>query len=423
MSTKKFSFDHLNLTPTLLASLKKIDFKTPTPIQSKAIPIVLQNKDLIACAQTGTGKTAAFCLPILKNIELKNDYSALILTPTRELATQIKDFLKLITEGTSGIRVGLIIGGIPLHTQLKMLKNQPQILVATPGRLVDHIQRQTVDLGQTNMIVLDEADRMLDMGFIEELNRILKYLPKKRQTLMFSATISTVTKSLASRYLYKPEHISVGSTSTPIDKIKQIPVETDRSNKLDCLLNQLNSQQGSSLIFVKTRRGVEVLSKELLSYGYKIRRIHGERTQAQRNSALEDFKNGTCRILIATDVAARGIDVPNIQVVINYDTPQTSEDYVHRIGRTGRAGASGVAVNFLTPENERQWGSIVNDLEGKGPKFSTQTNVTTKKSTKKSKFKSGVFSKSKKTKKHSSTFRGKKKSSQKKRSSHKRARS
>ena len=362
------SFFELVKTELVLEALDKINFQQPTEIQAQAIPIIQRGRDLIACAQTGTGKTAAFCLPIIDKLTRLENENALILTPTREIASQITDFLKSVLHRNLQLRLVLLIGGHALEKQTRALKKQPRIIVATPGRLNDHLKRRALNLESFTTLILDEADRMLDMGFAPQLRTISNYLPRNRQTLLFSATIQGETKELAQRFLTKPLQLTIGKPSQPISKIHQINIETEDAEKIDRLMDELNQRQGSKLIFVKTRSGVERLFNTLKGFGYKLGRIHGERTQTQRNTALSEFSDGTHSILVATDVAARGIDISNIGQVINFDPPQMTEDYIHRIGRTARAGKSGEALNLITPKNTLEWLEIFEVLKGKGPK-------------------------------------------------------
>ncbi len=358
-------FDSFNLSTEIMSSLEKVEFSNPTKIQSLSIPPILNNKDLLATAQTGTGKTAAFCLPMLEKLLKKEIHSSLILVPTREIGIQIKDFLKKLVIGQMELNIVLLIGGVSLKQQFKILQKKADIIIATPGRIIDHLERKTLFIKNTNYLVLDEADRMLDMGFTTQLNQILNHLPKQRQTLFFSATFQKNTQTLAKKYLIKPQRVQAGETAKPIDAVMQKNINTIALERPDILMDILNEREGSCLVFIKTKINVEKMYKFLKEHGFTVLRIHGDRTQRQRISALDEFQKGTNDILIATDVAARGLDIPQIKHVINYDPPQTSDDYVHRVGRTARAGATGQAINFIIPNNKEQWDLIYLGLQGK----------------------------------------------------------
>jgi ATP-dependent RNA helicase DeaD len=360
-------FSEMSLSPALAQALKAMAFEKPTPIQAQAIPPAVEGRDVIGCAQTGTGKTAAFCIPLISRLERHSFLSALILVPTREIAAQIEKVLSLLTQGQPTLRPVLLIGGKSMDPQRRQLSRRPRIIVATPGRLVDHLRQGSVRLESAGLLVLDEADRMLDMGFAPDLNRILQYLPPNRQTLLFTATLAPEVEKLALRLLRKPVQIKVGTVSRPIAKIRQSVLETDQKQKSDVLLDELNRRDGSVLIFTRTKRRTDKLAKFLDSYGHDVARLHGDRSQAQRTAALDGFRSGKVRILVATDVAARGIDVPHISHVINFDLPSVPEDYVHRIGRTARNGAGGEAVSFITPEDRQQWRAIQKVIGTAGP--------------------------------------------------------
>lgn len=341
----------------------KMGFEKPTPIQAQAIPVVFSDQDLIGCAQTGTGKTAAFSLPIIVKLLKTPGKTALILVPTRELAAQIQEVLVKLTYFTPELKSVLLIGGTSMKSQLKSISRQPRIIVATPGRLVDHLSRRSLALMNTEILVLDEADRMLDMGFAPQLNQILRFLPKDRQTLLFSATLPPDIQKLAGKYLRNPIRVTVGAISQPAKKIVQSIVHTTVTKKNDVLMDELNLRQGSVLIFTRTKARTDRVAHFLTGYGHKVSRIHGGRSQGQRNLALAGFKDGKFRILVATDIAARGIDVAHIAHVINYDLPQVPEDYVHRIGRTARADREGEAVSLVTPEERGLWKDISRLIE------------------------------------------------------------
>lgn len=348
-----FSSDHL--PEPLVRALQQMAFSKPTPIQEQSIPRVLEGGDLIACAQTGSGKTAAFGIPLVVKLINDPDARALVLAPTRELAKQIADVLILLTQYLPRVQTAVLIGGASMFKQRNALQRQPRIIVATPGRLNDHLRRQGQLLQKTRFLVLDEGDRMLDMGFAPQLDAILKFLPKERQTLLFSATLAPAVRKLAQKYLHQPGEVSVGPQSQPVEKIKQVALQTTHATKNDLLLDELNARNGSVLIFTRTQHRTDKVARYLEGYGFPVSRIHGGRTQGQRNQALNGFRNGKFRILVATDIAARGIDVPQIAHVINYDLPMMAEDYVHRVGRTARGGASGEAVSLLTPDDQGAW--------------------------------------------------------------------
>lgn len=352
------NFNLLGLPPALLESLKVIEFNTPTPIQAQTIPIALEGKDILGSAQTGTGKTGAFGIPLVAYLLNNVDKTALILTPTRELALQVSDTLKLFLGKKTNVKAALLIGGDSMLKQLAQLKAKPRLIVGTPGRVNDHLVRGTLKLNNTGFLVLDETDRMLDMGFEVQLQKISKCLPEVRQTLMLSATISPTIVKLASNYLKDPVRVSIAGEAFPIDKIKQEIVKTTEAEKVGILLDKLNQFPGPVIVFVKTKIGSEKLADKLCEYGHSADAIHGDLRQRNREQVIKSFRSGRTRVLVATDVAARGLDIPNIECVVNYDLPSQPEDYIHRIGRTGRAGASGIAVNFITPSDSGKWKDI-----------------------------------------------------------------
>jgi ATP-dependent RNA helicase DeaD len=352
------NFNELKLPLPLEKALQAMKFEKPTPIQEQAIPAALTHRDLIGCAQTGTGKTLAFCVPTLARLIKLPSKTALVLVPTRELATQITDVLKQLTLFTPDIKSTILIGGMPMQPQIRSIQRRPRVIVATPGRLVDHLKRGTISLTSTEILILDEADRMLDMGFAPQLNQILRFLPKTRQTLFFSATLPADIEKLSMRFLKDPVRVTIGAISQPVKKIHQSVVQTSVAKKNDALLDQLNTREGSVLIFARTQVRTDRVSRYLEEYGVSVTRLHGGRSQGQRNSAVSGFRDGRFRVLVATDIAARGIDISHIAHIINYDLPMQAEDYVHRIGRTARAGADGQAVSLITPEDRLQWRKI-----------------------------------------------------------------
>lgn len=329
----------------------------PTEVQTKALPAILAGQDVLATAQTGTGKTIAFLLPLVVRLNQEKEKNALILSPTRELAQQTFEELTKLTSEEYPLSAVLIIGGDNIHKQFADLRKKPRVIVATPGRVIDHMQRKSIDLRRTHFLVLDETDRMLDMGFIDDMRSIAGTLPVPRQTLLFSATLPPEITALAKEFLNNPVRIQVGSVVSPIDLVLQEIVHVDIREKLPQLLHELNTRAGSVLIFTRTKHGAERLAKQLKLYGQKANALHGDLRQNRRRQVLEFFKNQTVRILVATDVAARGIDVPHIAHVINYDLPQCPEDYIHRIGRTGRAGAVGNSISFIAGDEDK-WKEI-----------------------------------------------------------------
>lgn len=352
------TFESLGLPASILAAVKKVGFTAPTPIQSKAIPVALEGKDVLGSAQTGTGKTAAFGIPMIAKLIAEPKSVGIIMTPTRELAAQVLSTLTPLLEGNRGIRTALLIGGEAMGKQFSQLQRHPRIIVGTPGRINDHLERRSLNLSQANFLVLDETDRMLDMGFGIQIDRILKFMPKERQTLLFSATIPAEIEKLASKYQKSPVRISVGSGTTPIAKIKQELMHVGEGEKYQKLLGQLYDRKGSILVFVKTKFGAKRMAEKLCKEDFKADAIHGNLNQNKRDRVIQGFRDKKYRVLVATDVAARGLDIPHIEHVINYDLPQCPEDYIHRIGRTARAGAEGSAVAFITPADGRLWHAI-----------------------------------------------------------------
>ncbi|MBR4355395.1 MAG: DEAD/DEAH box helicase [Elusimicrobiaceae bacterium] len=340
----------------LQGALSRQGITEPTPIQTAAIPDILAGRDVLATAQTGTGKTLAFLLPLAARLMIRPEENALILSPTRELAQQTFEEWQKITDGQN-LPAVLVIGGDNIHKQFADLRRHPRVIVATPGRVMDHLMRKSIDLRRTHTLVLDETDRMLDMGFIDDMRRVAKVLPTPRHTLLFSATLPTEVKQLAQEFLKNPVRVQIGSVVKPAEFVLQEIVRVDIREKLPQLLHELNTRSGSILIFTRTKHGAERLAKQLKLYGQKCNALHGDLRQNRRRQVLEFFKNQTVRILVATDVAARGIDVPHIAHVINYDLPQSPEDYIHRIGRTGRAGAVGNSISFIAGDEDK-WKDI-----------------------------------------------------------------
>lgn len=349
-------FENLNLHPKLLDSINRLKFTTPTPIQAQAIPVVLEGKDLLAIAQTGTGKTLAFGLPMLQNLN-KTEGLGLILLPTRELAIQVQESLMKLA-GHLGLKTVLLIGGAPLYQQKRQLREEYNVIMATPGRLMDHLKQKTVNLSNVHVLVLDEADRMLDMGFAPQIKEIMKSIPAKRQTLLFSATMPKPLMLLANSMMQTPYYIEVAPSGTTAEKVEHTFVVMRKENKSSELCELLKRLDVSALVFTRTKYGASKLAHYLKENSFSAAEIHSNRSLGQRRMALEGFKSGRYKILVATDIAARGIDVVDIGVVVNYDLPDNPEDYVHRIGRTGRAGKEGLAISFATPDQKRDLETI-----------------------------------------------------------------
>ena len=352
------NFNELQIDNKLKNSISAANFKIPTPIQIKSIPFGLNGKDILGTAQTGTGKTLAFTIPMINKLILNKSSMALIVCPTRELASQVMQIVLKLNVREIGIGNALLIGGEGMQKQLRKLNKRARIIVGTPGRINDHLKRKSLNLSRVTYLVLDETDRMLDMGFTPQIEHILKFIPKNHQTLLFSATLPNNILKISDKYLNKPERISVGSLSTPIEKIKQETFQITQDKKYHELINQLIDRNGSILVFVKTKHGADKIVKRLKQDGHSVEAIHGNLRQSKRQRVINGFRNGKYRILIATDVASRGLDIPLIQHVINYDLPQIPEDYIHRIGRTGRAGKEGTALTFLTNHDKSMWRSI-----------------------------------------------------------------
>ena len=353
------SFQKLGLGPNILRSIEDSGYSEPTPIQTAAIPLILEGKDVIGIAQTGTGKTAAFTLPMLATLERLNSEGsrrrqtrALVISPTRELVVQIHDNVKAYASHVP-LRVATVYGGVGEGPQKKALRNGVDLVIATPGRLMDLMDQGCADFSGLEFLVLDEADRMLDMGFLPNIRRIVKDLPKKdRQTLLFSATLSREIEKLTHEFQHKPQTVEIGRRSNPADTVEQFVHEVPKSQKIDLLKHLLeDNQMYSVLVFTRTKYGADRVAKQLGRDKISSGAIHSNRSQNQRARALQDFKDGKIRVLVATDIAARGIDVEGITHVVNFDFPPQAEDYVHRIGRTGRANMDGVAISFLTAED------------------------------------------------------------------------
>jgi ATP-dependent RNA helicase RhlE len=347
------SFSTLGLSSESQAALARAGYRVPTPIQARAIPPALAGKDVIGCAATGTGKTAAFVLPLVERLAGKHGTRALVLAPTRELATQIDEHAARFG-AARGVRTALLIGGVSIGPQQIALHSRPQLLIATPGRLIDHLESRNVSFQDIEFLVLDEADRMLDMGFKPQLTRILAALPRDRQTLLFSATMAGEVADFARKHLRSPTRVEVSPSGTVAERAEQRVYRVTQNEKPSLLLALLAEDELSTLVFTRTKHRTDKLTRMLERAGHRVSRLHSNRSQSQRQQALEGFKKGKFRVLVATDIAARGIDVAEIGHVVNFDLPHVAEDYVHRIGRTARAAASGKASSFCGPEETGQ---------------------------------------------------------------------
>jgi ATP-dependent RNA helicase DeaD len=355
------SFHEMGLSPLLLQTLDKAGFTQPTAIQALAVPLALQNKDIMGSAQTGTGKTMAFALPLINQLLTNPTGAGLILLPTRELAQQVLANINQLLVKGSPIRTTLIIGGEPYAKQLSQLRQKPSIVIGTPGRVIDHLGRGTLKADAFNFLVLDETDRMFDMGFSIQLEQIIKQLPTERQTLMFSATFPSGIERLAAKYMRSPERIfvqEIQDAGVVANNLTQETIEMKEGGKYEELVKQLDSREGTILVFVKTKDDADSLDGELGRKGYDTCTIHGNLRQNKRERVMRAFRQGKHRIMIATDIVARGLDVPHVKHVINYHIPDVPEDYVHRIGRTARAGATGSAVSFVAGSDRRRWQAI-----------------------------------------------------------------
>ncbi|MEO8100668.1 MAG: DEAD/DEAH box helicase [Acidobacteriota bacterium] len=361
------SFTELPISDALQRNLLTHNYKTPTSVQEATIEPAMEGKDIVATAQTGTGKTLAFALPVIHRLAstpAKTGIRAIILSPTRELALQINETFVKLAPGT-GIKTGVAVGGMSEGPQLQSIKRGANVLIATPGRLFDFLDRKLVRLENVSMLVLDEADRMLDMGFLPSIKKLIAILPPDRQTLLFSATIESSVKHLVDTYVRNAVRVAIGSATRPVENIDLHLYEVEQDQKLDLLGGMLKKEEGSFLVFARTKRGADRLSQKLSGGGVKSTAIHGDRSQNQRNQALKGFQDGYYRVLVATDVAARGIHVEGISHVVNYDLPQIPEDFIHRVGRTGRAGAKGTASTFATRSERKEIGHIERTIEKK----------------------------------------------------------
>ena len=365
------TFEALGLLPEVLTAVRRAGYDRPTPIQAQAIPLVLKGRDLMGLAQTGTGKTAAFTLPIINRlIDGPRRTRALVLTPTRELAIQVEESVRNYA-ADSGLEVIAVFGGVPLEPQQKKLRDGVDIVVATPGRLIDHLERQNVVLDDLENLVLDEADRMLDMGFAPQINRIVDQIPPYRQTLLFSATMPPEVEALARKYLRRPKVVQIGRRSSAANTVTHAVYPVPREKKSELLVELLKDTKTETvLVFTRTKHGADKVVHALEKAGVKATAMHADKTQAQRIKALEQFRSGEVNVLVATDIAQRGLDISGITHVVNYDVPQQPEDYIHRIGRTGRAASTGDAFTFMSPDEIAMVRSIENTIGAPIPRIS-----------------------------------------------------
>ncbi|WP_442593039.1 DEAD/DEAH box helicase [Parapusillimonas sp. JC17] len=376
-STPAATFSEFGLHPSILQAIAETGYTHPTPIQAQAMPIAMDGRDVMGAAQTGTGKTAAFTLPILHRLmqyanasasPARHPVRALILTPTRELADQVYENVATYSKATP-LRSAVVFGGVDINPQRDALRRGCELLVATPGRLLDHVEQKNVNLSQVGILVLDEADRMLDMGFLPDLDRIVRLLPAKRQGLLFSATFSNEIRKLGRNFLTDPVEIAVAARNATADTVTQVAYPLASADKRAAVVHLVKSKGlNQVIVFSNTKIGTGRLARELVRDGVKAESIHGDKSQLDRMKALEAFKSGELEVLVATDVAARGLDVAGVPCVINYDLPHNAEDYVHRIGRTGRAGKSGEAIAFFTPDEERYLLDIEKLIKAKIPR-------------------------------------------------------
>jgi len=371
-------FSEFTLSDALIARLNNNKFETPTPVQAAAIPPALEGRDVLATAQTGTGKTLSFLIPIIEKLQKSEvrGAQALILLPTRELAMQVEKAFRTIRTSPSQT-VALVVGGLAEGSQLEAIRRGARLIVATPGRLEDFLKRKLVRLDGVKMLVLDEVDRMLDMGFQPAIARIAGMLPETRQTLCYSATLEGAVKEVARKYLNNPARIEVGSVLKPAENVELRTFEVEPDKKQELLEHLLGTEEGSFLVFVRTKHGADRVARRLSKGGFSATQIHGDRTQSQRNQALRSFSEGHHRVLVATDVAARGIDVANVAHVINFDMPKVAEDFVHRVGRTGRASAHGVASTFAIPAERGDLRKIERTLSISMKRFRVRTSELT----------------------------------------------
>ena len=385
-------FSDLSISLLVLDAIKKLKLIKPTPIQKISIPLALEGNDILGTAQTGTGKTYAFGIPLINHLTLNKDSYAIILTPTRELALQVSSALKDLTSMKNIIDTAVIIGGDSIQKQLKQLK-KARLVVGTPGRIHDHIRRKSLKLSKFNFLVLDETDRMLDMGFVDEIKSIIEKLPS-HQTLLFSATLPKKISDIAKNFMTNPQRVNVGEENTPLTNIKQEIKNVNQKEKFEHLKLELLEINGSVVLFVKTKRSADKIALKLRKDKFNAEAIHGDLRQSKREKVILKFRKNRFQILVATDVAARGLDIPHIEHVINYDIPQNPEDYIHRIGRTARAGAKGRALTFLTEGDKKNWNAIGKLINPNAPAPKSKLDSRRKKSKKSyRKFKKKYFKK------------------------------
>jgi ATP-dependent RNA helicase RhlE len=354
----EMTFGGLGIAPKLLDVLSKLGFETPTSIQHKAIPAAIEGKDIIGIAQTGTGKTLAFGIPLVQQIIKAGKGKGLIILPTRELALQVNEAMEKIGK-VFGIRTAVLIGGASMYNQIYSIRNNPHIIIGTPGRIIDHIEQRILSLHDVTILVLDEADRMFDMGFAPQIAKILQVVPKNRQTMLFSATMPDGIVKIASNHMKLPVRVEIDRSGTTAENVEHELFVVKKDQKLPLLKKLLGDYKGSVLLFLRVKHSARKICNELRNVGISAAEIHSNRSLNQRKEALEGFKLGRYRVLVATDIAQRGIDVKGIELVINFDLPENAEDYVHRIGRTGRAGMSGKAISFCLPDQ----GSKIREIE------------------------------------------------------------
>lgn len=357
-ATAAASFSMFDFPEALTHTLLHMKYEVPTGIQLKAIPLILNGSDILGSAATGSGKTGAFSIPLVAKLLNSSNESVLVLTPTRELASQVLSIFHQLLGKKSKINTALLIGGDPIVKQFRQLQASPRVIVGTPGRVNDHLIRRTLNLQNTKYLVLDETDRMLDMGFDVQIKEIIRQTPKERQTLMFSATIANRIATLSKEYLTNPQRVDCGASNLPAPKIKQENIHTSQKAKYENLIQELGKRTGSVIIFAKTKRDTDELARRLREDGHRADAIHGDLQQRRRERVVSDYRLKKFRILVATDVASRGLDIPHIEHVINFDLPHCPEDYIHRIGRTARAGAEGAALNLISPEDDKKWRAI-----------------------------------------------------------------
>lgn len=346
------TFYGLGIAPALLEILKRLHFKIPTPIQEQAIPAAIQGKDMVGIAQTGTGKTLAFGIPMIQRLaQIKG--RGLVVLPTRELALQVDEVFRKVGHSV-GLRTAVLIGGTSYAPQIQALLKKPHVIIATPGRLIDHLNQKNLRLDDVRVAVLDEADRMLDMGFLPQIQKILEVLPKDRQTMLFSATMPSEIMKIAARHMKLPVRVEIAPTGTTVEEVTQELFIVQREHKIRLLGALLEKYQGPTLVFARTKYGAKKIMHKIRALGISAAELHSNRSLNQRREALDGFKSGKYRVLVATDIASRGIDVVGIELVLNYDLPTSSNDYVHRIGRTARAGAKGQAITFAMPDQQKE---------------------------------------------------------------------